>query len=82
MGLQSCGNPNFENFETSNLGVAKQNDIWVQAPWPGTENTIRGKVVAKVKGEAYKINNTYGLVLPIIYIIIYYVLTTRYLPTY
>ncbi len=38
MGLQNCGSPN--------LGVLGQNDIWVQAPWPDIENTIRGKVVA------------------------------------
>jgi len=29
MGLQSYGNPNFENFRISNLGVPGQNDIWV-----------------------------------------------------
>jgi len=46
MGLQSCGSPNFENFRTLNLRIPRQNDIWVQAPWLGTENTIRGKVVA------------------------------------
>ncbi len=27
----------------SNLGVARQNDIWVQAPCPAIENTIRGR---------------------------------------
>jgi hypothetical protein len=31
------------------LGLLKQNDIWVLAPWPGTKNTIRGKVVASPK---------------------------------
>jgi len=46
MSLQSCKSPNFRNFETPNLGVPGQNDIWVQVPWPGTENNIRGKVVA------------------------------------
>jgi hypothetical protein len=25
------------------LGVPRQNDIWVLAPWPGTKNTIRGE---------------------------------------
>ncbi len=25
------------------LGVSRQNDIWVLAPWPGTKNTIRGE---------------------------------------
>ncbi len=46
MGLQSCKNLNFENFGTPSLGVPRQNDIWVQVPWLGTKNTIRGKVVA------------------------------------
>jgi hypothetical protein len=36
----------FWEFWDSNLGVSKQNDIWVLALWPCTENTIRGKVVA------------------------------------
>ncbi len=43
MGLQSRKNPNCVNFETPNLGVPKQNDIWVQAMWPSIENTIRGR---------------------------------------
>jgi len=33
------------------LGVAGQNDIWVLAPWPGTNNIIRGKVVASPKSK-------------------------------
>jgi hypothetical protein len=49
MGLQSCGSPNFENFGTPNLGIPRQNDIWVLDPWPSTKNTIRGKVVASPK---------------------------------
>jgi hypothetical protein len=49
MGLQSHRRPHFENFETPNLGVSKQNDIWVQGMWLSTENTIRGKVVASPK---------------------------------
>jgi hypothetical protein len=44
MVFQNCKSPNFENFETPNLGVLRQNDIWVQAPWPNTNNTIKGKV--------------------------------------
>ncbi len=36
MGFQSCRSPNFENFGTPNLGVWRQNDIWVQAPWLDT----------------------------------------------
>ncbi len=45
----SCKSPNFENFETPKLGVPGQNDIWVQALWPSTNNTIREKVVASPK---------------------------------
>jgi hypothetical protein len=39
----------FREFLDSNLGVSGQNDIWVLAPWLGTKNTIRGKVVASPK---------------------------------
>jgi len=46
MGLQSFESPNLGNSGTPNLGVPRQNDIWVLAPWPSTDNTIRGKVVA------------------------------------
>jgi len=49
MGPQSCGNPNFGNFGSPNLRVPGQNDIWVLIPWPCTEYTIRGKVVASPK---------------------------------
>jgi hypothetical protein len=48
MGLQSPGNPNVRHF---NLGVLGQNDIWVLALWPGTENTIRGKVMVSPKSS-------------------------------
>ncbi len=37
------------------MGVLKQNDIWVLAPWLGTKNIIRGKVVASLilgRGES------------------------------
>jgi len=47
MGLQSCKSPNFGNFETPNLGVLGQNDIWVLALWPRIENTITGKASPK-----------------------------------
>jgi len=53
MGLQNRGNLNFENFKTPKLGVPKQNDIWMQAPWPSIENTIRGKVVASPKSRPW-----------------------------
>jgi hypothetical protein len=46
MGFQSHKNPNFRNFETPNLGILRQNEIWVQAWWLGIENVIRGKVLA------------------------------------
>jgi len=39
----------FWEFWDSHLGVPRQNDIWVLAPWAGTKNTIRGKVVASPK---------------------------------
>ncbi len=57
IGFQSCRRPNFENFETTNLEVLGQNDIWVLASWLDTNNTIRGKVVASPslgRGESYE----------------------------
>jgi ribulose 1,5-bisphosphate carboxylase large subunit-like protein len=38
-----------KNFGTPNLGILGQNDIWVLAPWPKIENTIKGKVVISPK---------------------------------
>jgi hypothetical protein len=49
MDFQSHGGPNFKNFEIPHLEVLGQNDIWMLAPWLGTKNTIRGKVVASPK---------------------------------
>jgi hypothetical protein len=49
MGPQSCMSPNFWEFLDSHLGVPRQNEIWVLVPWPRTEYTIRGKVVASPK---------------------------------
>jgi len=46
MGPQSHKSPNLGNFGAPNLGVPRQNDIWVQAPWPSIKNIIRGKVTA------------------------------------
>jgi hypothetical protein len=43
MDFQSHGNPNFWNYGTPNLGVPRQNDIWVQGMWPSTKNIIRGE---------------------------------------
>jgi len=31
------------------LRISGQNDIWVLVPWPDTNYTIRGKVVASLK---------------------------------
>jgi hypothetical protein len=53
MSIQSCGSPNFKNFKTCNLRIPKQNGIWVQAPWLGTENIINGKVVASPKSRPW-----------------------------
>ncbi len=55
---QSYGPPKsrksqFRAFRDSHLGVPGQNDIWVLAPWPGTNNTIRGKVVASPKSKPW-----------------------------
>jgi hypothetical protein len=36
-----------------NLGILGQNDIWVQALWPGIENNIRKKVMASPKSEPW-----------------------------
>jgi hypothetical protein len=46
---QNYGSPElqesqFWEFRDSNLGVLKQNDIWVLVPWLGTYYTIREKV--------------------------------------
>jgi len=42
-----------QEFETPNLGVPRQNDILVQAACPGTNNLVRGKVVASPKSEPW-----------------------------
>jgi hypothetical protein len=38
----------FQEFWDSQLRSLETNDIWVLAPWPGTDNAIRGKVVASL----------------------------------
>ncbi len=35
------------------MGVLGQNDIWVLAPWLGTKNIIRGKVVVSLKSKLW-----------------------------
>jgi hypothetical protein len=51
MGLQICEIPfsGISGLPTWKLGVPRQNDIWVQASWLGTNNTMKGKVVASPK---------------------------------
>jgi hypothetical protein len=49
MGLQSCGSPNWCNFGTPTRESQERKVIWMWAPWPATEYTIRGKVVASPK---------------------------------
>jgi hypothetical protein len=39
----------FWAFKDGEVPISEQNDIWVLAPRPGIENTIRGKVVASLK---------------------------------
>ncbi len=53
MGLQNGESSHFGNFGTPNLGVLRQNDIWVQTPWPCINNIIKGKVVASPKFELW-----------------------------
>jgi len=54
-GLKSGGSFNFRNFKTCDVGVLRQNDIWVQPLWPIIDNTIRGKVVASPKSGSWSI---------------------------
>jgi hypothetical protein len=53
MGFQSSRSPNFKNFGIPKLRVSGQNDTWVQTPWLGAKNTIRGKVVASPKSRPW-----------------------------
>jgi hypothetical protein len=53
MGSQSRKSPHFGKCWDSHLGVLGQNDIWVLVPWPGTEYTIRGKVMVSLKFELW-----------------------------
>jgi hypothetical protein len=48
MGFQNDKSPNFEIPELRVLG---QNDIWMQAPCLGIENTIGGKVMVSPKSK-------------------------------
>jgi hypothetical protein len=40
-------------FRKPHSGVPGQNDIWMLVPWPCTEYTIRGKVVASPKSRLW-----------------------------
>jgi hypothetical protein len=56
MALKSYRNPNFESFGTLNLGVLRQNDIWMQPSLLIIENNIKGKVVVSPslgRGDSY-----------------------------
>jgi hypothetical protein len=55
---QSYGPPKlkesqFWEFQDSQVRVLGQNDIWVLGPWPRTEYTIRGKVMASPKSKSW-----------------------------
>jgi hypothetical protein len=52
-GLPKLRESQFWEFRDSNLGVLGQNDIWMLALWLGTENIIRGKVVASSKSRLW-----------------------------
>jgi hypothetical protein len=64
MGFQSCESSDFKNFEIPNFEVDGKKDLWVEAPWPSTENTIRGIVVASPNlgcDESFESVYAYGL---------------------
>jgi hypothetical protein len=53
----------FKEFRDSNLGVPRQNDIWVLVPWQGANNIIRGKVVVSLssgRGDSYEFVFAHG----------------------
>jgi hypothetical protein len=59
MGPQSRESPNIGN----DLGVPRQNAIWMWGLWRGIEYTIRGKVVASLssgRGESYESKFAHG----------------------
>jgi hypothetical protein len=58
-GLPKLQKSQFSEFQDSNLGVAGQNDIWMLAPWPRIENTIKGKVVASPKSRPWWVLRVY-----------------------
>jgi hypothetical protein len=49
MGFQRWENPNFENFKTPNFRIWGQKNIWMEASWLSTKNTIKGIVVVSLK---------------------------------
>jgi hypothetical protein len=55
---QSYGAPKSQEsqlweFQDSQVGDSRQSDIWMPAPWPGIEYTIRGKMVASPKSRSW-----------------------------
>jgi hypothetical protein len=58
MGPLKLWEPQFKEFQDSNLGVLEQNDIWVLASWLSIENIyieniVRGKVVVCPKSRLW-----------------------------
>ncbi len=51
-GFQSYGSLNLGNFDTPNLRILRQNDIWVLTMWLGIKNTMWGKVVVSPQVRA------------------------------
>jgi hypothetical protein len=51
--LTSIRGLNTKLWASKVVGVLGKNDIWVQAPWPGTNNTVRGKVVGSLKSKPW-----------------------------
>jgi hypothetical protein len=55
MGLQSPGSPHWQDFGTPMRESRERKAIWMQAPWRGTEYTIRGKPPSPWRGTKYTI---------------------------
>jgi len=49
MGLQSRRSPRWRDFGTPTQESQERKAIWMWPPWPATQYTIRGKVVASPK---------------------------------
>jgi hypothetical protein len=53
MGPPKSRESQFREFWDYNLGVPRQNDFWVLAPWPDTKKTVKEKVVASPKSRPW-----------------------------